>query len=120
MDNALCGGTDTNQGISSTAAPITSANAAKVKAVILMGDPRHTPGASYNVGTSTAAGVCFLLFLCHEYILIVGSLILDRQASLARMRVSSRVIAMQLIRIAQMGTMPQPTRGTEQSMVRQP
>jgi acetylxylan esterase len=57
MDDALCGGGDSNQGISSTTAPITSATAANVKAVIWMGDPRHTPGASYNVGTSTAAGV---------------------------------------------------------------
>ncbi|KAL9625033.1 MAG: hypothetical protein Q9160_000762 [Pyrenula sp. 1 TL-2023] len=56
IDDALCGGGDPNQGISSTAAPISSAVGQKVKAVIWMGDPRHTPGASYNVGTSTAAG----------------------------------------------------------------
>ncbi|KAK8217270.1 hypothetical protein M8818_001523 [Zalaria obscura] len=56
IDDALCGGGDTNMGISSTTAPISAAVGAKVKAVIWMGDPRHTPGAPYNVGTSTADG----------------------------------------------------------------
>lgn len=60
MDDALCGGGDPNQGISSTAAPISKTVASKVKAMIWMGDPRHTPGAPYDVGTSTAAGVSVL------------------------------------------------------------
>ncbi|TVY65504.1 Acetylxylan esterase, partial [Lachnellula suecica] len=54
MDNALCGGGDTNQGLSSIAVQIT--NIASVKAAVFMGDPRHIPGASYSVGTATAAG----------------------------------------------------------------
>lgn len=115
MDDALCGGGDTTQGISSTAAPITSANAAKVKAVIWMGDPRHTPGASYNVGTSTAAGVCFL-YLLTDCVLTAASSILDRQALLALMQVLFRVIAMQQTRIAQMGMMLQPIRDMELNM----
>ena len=57
IDNALCGGGDPNQGISDTSTPISSTVGAQIKAVIWMGDPRHTPGASYNVGTSTADGV---------------------------------------------------------------
>jgi acetylxylan esterase len=57
MDDAMCGGGDLNQGISSTTTPISGTIASKVKAMIWMGDPRHTPGAPYNVGTSTAAGV---------------------------------------------------------------
>ncbi|KAL9106303.1 MAG: hypothetical protein Q9227_008638 [Pyrenula ochraceoflavens] len=56
IDDAMCGGGDTNQGITDTSAPISSTVGAQVKAMIWMGDPRHTPGASYNVGTSTAAG----------------------------------------------------------------
>lgn len=59
MDDAMCGGGDPNQGISSTAPAIPSSVGAKVKAMIWMGDPRHTPGAPYNVGSSTAAGVSF-------------------------------------------------------------
>ena len=60
MDDAICGGGDPNQGISSTSAPISSSVASKVKAMIWMGDPRHTPGAPYNFGTSTATGVSFV------------------------------------------------------------
>ncbi|KAF2240147.1 carbohydrate esterase family 5 protein [Viridothelium virens] len=56
FDDALCGGGDTNQGISSTAATISTAAQAQVKAVIWMGDPRHSPGEPFNVGTSTAGG----------------------------------------------------------------
>lgn len=47
-------------GITSTTAPISTTVGANIKAIIWMGDPRHTPGASYNVGTSTADGVCIL------------------------------------------------------------
>jgi hypothetical protein len=69
MDDAMCGGGDPNMGIQSTAIPISSSVASKVKAIILMGDLRHTPGESYNVGTFTAPGVslpravCLVLFL---------------------------------------------------------
>ncbi|THV81505.1 acetylxylan esterase precursor [Aureobasidium pullulans] len=57
-DDALCGGGDPNQGISSTAATISSSVGSKIKAIIFMGDPRQIPGASYSVGTSKNPGVC--------------------------------------------------------------
>ena len=54
FDNALCGGGDPNQGISSTCS-IASYN---IKAAIFMGDPRFQASAPYNVGTCAAGGVC--------------------------------------------------------------
>lgn len=54
----MCGGGDSNMGIHDTAAPISSAVGSHVKAMIWMGNPRHTPGASYNKGTSNSPGVC--------------------------------------------------------------
>jgi acetylxylan esterase len=59
-DDALCGGGDPNQGISSTAAPISSAVGNKVKAIIFMGDPRNIPGGPYSVGTAKNPGVSLL------------------------------------------------------------
>ncbi|KKY15921.1 putative acetyl xylan esterase [Diplodia seriata] len=56
MTNAFCDGGDANQGISDTTAPISSDVGGHVAAMIWMGNPRHKPGASYNVGTSTASG----------------------------------------------------------------
>lgn len=56
-DDALCGGGDANEGLTSTAVPISSGALAQIKAAIFMGDPRHIPGLPYNVGTSTASGV---------------------------------------------------------------
>ncbi|KAI4718599.1 acetylxylan esterase precursor [Aureobasidium sp. EXF-10727] len=55
-DDALCGGGDPNQGISNTAAPISSAVGSKVKAIIFMGDPRNIPGGPYSVGTAKNPG----------------------------------------------------------------
>jgi hypothetical protein len=49
-------------------------------------------------------------------VLTAGSLILGLQASLARMQVLFRVIAMRQIRIAQMGTMLRLTRDMEPNM----
>lgn len=57
MDDAMCGGGDPAEQIKNTTAPISGSIAAQVKAIILMGDPRHTPGAPYNVGNSTEPGV---------------------------------------------------------------
>jgi hypothetical protein len=57
MDDAYCGGGDTNEGITNTAIPISTAAQAKIAAAILMGDPRHIPGLTYNVGTCQASGV---------------------------------------------------------------
>ncbi|KAF7317292.1 Acetyl xylan esterase [Mycena chlorophos] len=56
MDDAYCGGGDTNEGLSSTAIPISAAAQKKIAAAIFMGDPRHIPGLSYNVGTCQASG----------------------------------------------------------------
>lgn len=51
MDNAVCGDDSGSIGLSAAAMKMT-------KAVILMGDPRHIVGLSYNVGTCQASGVC--------------------------------------------------------------
>ncbi|KAF9257733.1 cutinase-domain-containing protein [Marasmius fiardii PR-910] len=56
FDDGYCGGGDTNEGISNTAIPISAAAQKKVAAAILMGDPRHIPGLSFNVGTCQASG----------------------------------------------------------------
>ncbi|KAF7341379.1 Acetyl xylan esterase [Mycena venus] len=56
MDDAYCGGGDTNEGITNTAIPISTAAQKKIAAAIFMGDPRHIPGLSYNVGTCQASG----------------------------------------------------------------
>lgn len=59
-DDAICGGGDPNQGISSTAAPISAAVGNKIKAIIFMGDPRNIPGGPYSVGTAKNPGVSSL------------------------------------------------------------
>ncbi|RDL38762.1 putative acetyl xylan esterase (Axe1) [Venustampulla echinocandica] len=56
MDNAFCGGGDSNIGLSNTAVPIQAAAIEMIKAAIFMGDPRHIPGLPYNVGTCQASG----------------------------------------------------------------
>ncbi|KAG8855315.1 hypothetical protein FRB96_007113 [Tulasnella sp. 330] len=56
FDDAYCGGGDTNEGLTSTAIPISAAALKKIAAAIFMGDPRHIPGLSYNVGTCQASG----------------------------------------------------------------
>ncbi|KAH8805022.1 putative acetyl xylan esterase [Xylogone sp. PMI_703] len=56
FDDAFCGGGDTNEGLSSTAIPIQASAINKIVAAIFMGDPRHIPGLSYNVGTCQASG----------------------------------------------------------------
>ncbi|KAJ6554267.1 Acetylxylan esterase At 0.90 angstrom resolution [Mycena capillaripes] len=56
MDDAYCGGGDTNEGITNTAIPISTAAQNKIAAAIFLGDPRHIPGLSYNVGTCQASG----------------------------------------------------------------
>ena len=57
MDDAFCGGGDTNEGLTSTAIPIQASAVNMIKAAIFMGDPRHIPGLSYDVGTCQANGV---------------------------------------------------------------
>ncbi|EWC44444.1 hypothetical protein DRE_06812 [Drechslerella stenobrocha 248] len=56
MENAFCGGGDSNIGLSDTSTPINPSALNMIKAVILMGDPRYMAGAPYNVGTCTAQG----------------------------------------------------------------
>ncbi|TVY85154.1 Acetylxylan esterase [Lachnellula suecica] len=56
FDDAFCGGGDSNEGISSTAVPIQASAISMIKAAIFMGDPRHIPGLTYNVGTCQASG----------------------------------------------------------------
>ena len=59
MDNAVCGGGDTNIGLTSTAVPINAAALNMIRATIWMGSPRYRAGFSYNVGTCTAQGVSY-------------------------------------------------------------
>jgi acetylxylan esterase len=59
MDNAFCGGGDSNIGLSSTAVPIQASAITMIKAAIFMGDPRYISGLSYNVGTCTNHGVSY-------------------------------------------------------------
>lgn len=57
MDDAFCGGGDTNEGLTSTAVPIQASAVNMIKAAIFMGDPRYIYGLPYDVGTCTAEGV---------------------------------------------------------------
>lgn len=63
MDNAVCGGGDTNIGLTNTAVPINAAALSMIKATIWMGSPRYRAGLPYNVGTCTAQGVSLLSHL---------------------------------------------------------
>ncbi|KAJ6514634.1 cutinase, partial [Mycena vulgaris] len=56
MDDAYCGGGDTNEGLGSTVILISTAAQKKMAAAIFMGDPHHIPGLSCNVGTFQASG----------------------------------------------------------------
>ncbi|VDC06426.1 unnamed protein product [Peniophora sp. CBMAI 1063] len=56
FDDAYCGGGDLNEGFTNTAIPISAAAQKKIAAAIFMGDPRHIPGLSFNVGTCQASG----------------------------------------------------------------
>jgi len=56
MDDALCGGGDTAEGITSTAVPLQASAVNMIKAAIFMGDPRYVAGLSYEVGTCEASG----------------------------------------------------------------
>lgn len=57
FDNAFCGGGDPNQGLTSTAIPISAGAINQIKAVILQGTPTYVYGLSYDVGTCRAGGV---------------------------------------------------------------
>jgi acetylxylan esterase len=66
MDDAFCGGGDTNEGLYSTAIPIQGSAVSMIKAAIFMGDPRYIYGLSYEVGTCRAAGVSQCPILKHS------------------------------------------------------
>jgi acetylxylan esterase len=70
-DDAICGGGDPNQGISSTAAPISAAIGNKIKAIIFMGDPRNIPGGPYSVGTAKGPGVSFVHCRLPDFLLTI-------------------------------------------------
>ena len=57
FDDAFCGGGDTNESLTNTAIPISTAAQSKIAAAIFFGDPRRIPGETFNVGTCTASGV---------------------------------------------------------------
>ncbi|KAF9523169.1 family 5 carbohydrate esterase [Crepidotus variabilis] len=56
MDNAFCGGGDTNEGLTDTAVPIQASAISKIAAAIFMGNPRYIAGLPYNVGSCTTKG----------------------------------------------------------------
>lgn len=56
MDDAFCGGPD-GSSLNSTGTLVEDAVARQVAAIILMGDPRHVRGLSFNVGNATEGGV---------------------------------------------------------------
>ena len=57
MDDAFCGGGDSNEGLSNTAVEIQASAVNMIAAAIFMGDPRYIYGLSYEVGTCRAQGV---------------------------------------------------------------
>lgn len=89
-----------------------------------MGDPRHIPGLSYNVGTCQASGVSsFINYPIHMSCYRpptnhVHSSHLAQQASSALQGQRFNPIVMLLIRTAAMATMLLLTRATEPSMAR--
>ncbi|KAG8868802.1 hypothetical protein FRB97_001894 [Tulasnella sp. 331] len=56
FDDAYCGGGDTDEGLSSTAIPISSPAQKMIAAAIFLSDPRYISGLPYNVGTCQAGG----------------------------------------------------------------
>lgn len=126
FDDGYCGGGDTNEGISNTAIPISAAAQAKIAAAIFMGDPRHIPGLSYNVGTCQASGVSLYLSLLphesgvsnlteaiHLFRSITYSLHPVQQASCAPTHPRSSHTAMPPTPTAAMAPTPPPTKATQ-------
>ncbi|KAM3087041.1 1 carbohydrate esterase [Clarireedia jacksonii] len=56
MDDAFCGGGDSNEGLANNGVTFSAAAVNMIKAAIFMGDPRHIVGLPYNVGTCQASG----------------------------------------------------------------
>lgn len=56
MDDAVCGGPDGNS-LNTTFGMIPRGVGMNIVAVVLMGNPRHVDGLSYNVGDAVEGGV---------------------------------------------------------------
>ncbi|KAI0022129.1 catalytic core domain of acetyl xylan esterase [Xylariomycetidae sp. FL0641] len=56
IDDAVCGGPDPSIPGGATASAISGAVGEALRAVVLMGDPRHADGLAFNVGNATAGG----------------------------------------------------------------
>ncbi|KAH8766230.1 acetyl xylan Esterase/Acetylesterase [Hyaloscypha finlandica] len=54
MDDVMCGGGDPAEQITNNTAPVSAAVAARVKGVILMGNPSFAPRPSGQIGTAFA------------------------------------------------------------------
>jgi hypothetical protein len=127
MDDAFCGGGDTNEGLYNTAIPIQGSAVSMIKAAIFMGDPRYIYGLSYEVGTCKAAGVSrcpnlirFLNFFFFWRIpLTRHSSLLAQPVSNAPLLPRSAPTATPQIHIAVTATTPPRTKATETSMDRQ-
>lgn len=100
MDNAFCGGGDSNIGLSDIKTPIQDSAIKMIKAAIFMGDPRHIPGLPYNVGTCKANGVIIPIFRGIFKLLIKYSLLLAHLASSAQSHLQSSHTATLQIHIA--------------------
>jgi hypothetical protein len=81
MDDAFCGGGDTNIGLSSSAIPIQASAVSMIKAAIFMGDPRYIKGLSYNVGTCAAQGVSHPTCASDKNVLTICSSLQDHPDS---------------------------------------
>ena len=119
MDNAFCGGGDTNIGLSDTKTPIQESAIKMIKAAIFMGDPRYISGLPYNVGTCTAKGVSNLSvssnLLQSNYL---NSSLLAQLASPAQLHPQSSRIATLQTHTAATETMPMLTNNMETSMAK--
>ncbi|KAI1338519.1 cutinase, partial [Xylariaceae sp. FL0016] len=61
VDDAFCGGPD-GASLNSTQATVSAGVKEMTAAIILMGNPRHVNGLSFNVGNATAGGVSSFFF----------------------------------------------------------
>jgi len=119
MDNAFCGGGDTNIGLSDTKTPIQESAIKMIKAAIFMGDPRYISGLPYNVGTCTAKGVS--LHSVSSNLLqtnYLNSSLHDQLASPAQSHPQLNRTATPQTRTAAMATMPMLINSMEISMVK--
>lgn len=61
MDNALCGGGDSIEGVKDTNVLVSQQALGMVKVAIFMGDPRYVAGLPYEVGTCQTKGVSWTI-----------------------------------------------------------